>query len=100
MKSVFIGLLVVALIAFAFVYAVCIMGDNEVVLEEDELKQIEDIRSFMPDELWDLLRNLDISYGRQEYAETSVFDLEPDNEINETLSSAPTCYLLNNDYSI
>jgi len=74
---------------------------EENVLSEQQMEQVEEIRAFMPEELWDKVREYNIQYGKVEEGEDlSVFDLERDYELEANKSSAAGWYKLDNVYSI
>ena len=76
-----------------------IINGGERTLTEEEHLEIERIRAFMSAELWDIIREYNISYGKIEGSPT-ILDLNRDDEIMVMLSSAETWFVLDFEYRL
>jgi len=68
-------------------------------LTEEEHLEIERIRAFMSAELWDIVREYNISYGKI-FGSPTILDLGRDYEIMANLSSAETWFILDFEYRL
>ena len=96
----------ISVIAISFILLItvkCINSGNsysgEDILTSDELRLIDEVKAFIPEQLWEKVREYNISCGKIE-GMPSVLDLELDNETMDLLSGSASWFVLDFEYRI